>query len=343
MHFTVVIAGAGPAGLACARILAENRYDVLVLERKEVIGPKVCAGGITWSGLINRVPGQIEEKRFLSQHVHTRLQRAVITEKEPIVATVNRRKLGQHMARIAAHSGAKLKTSCQIQSVRQNSLSYLDRQSRTKSTVTFDFLVGADGSSSLVRRFLQLPVERVGVGINYQLPRYLQEMEWHLNSSFFGNGYGWIFPHSDSVSIGAYADRKAMSAQRLQQGLLAWAATRGFDLARYKAQAEYINYDYRGWQFNNIFLAGDAAGFASGLTGEGIYPAIVSGEYIGRYIAELPNNTKNFKRLLRMQKLHARLASLTRSSKLISGILAESVTFGLRTGLVDFRKLEMAH
>lgn len=343
MHYTVVIAGAGPAGLACAKILAENRFDVLVVERKPVVGPKVCAGGITWSGLINRIPGQLEEKRFLSQRICTRFQKANITEKEPIIATVNRKKLGQHMARIAVHAGVKIRTSCQIQSVNQHSLICLDRQSRAKTTITFDYLVGADGSSSLVRRFLGLPTEKIGVGINYQIPRYLHHMEWHLSRKYFGSGYGWVFPHSDSASIGAYADRRSMSAQQLKNGLLAWAATRGFELSRHKAQAEYINYDYRGWQFDNIFLAGDAAGFASGLTGEGIYPAIVSGEHIARHIVDQPNDTKNFERLIKMQKLHSRLAGLTYRSGIFSEIIAESVTFGLRTGLMNFRKLEMAH
>lgn len=343
MHFTVVIAGAGPAGLACAKILAENSIDVLVLERKIVVGPKVCAGGITWSGLINRIPGQLEEKRFLSQHICTRLQRTVITEKEPIIATINRGKLGQHMARAAIHAGAKIKTGCQIQTVRQNSIIFLDLQARTRSTVTFDYLVGADGSNSLVRRFLHLPVEKMGIGINYQIPRYLQNMEWHINSDYFGNGYGWIFPHSDSASVGAYADRSCISAQRLQAGLLSWAAGRGIDLSRYRAQAENVNYDYRGWRFDNIFLAGDAAGFASGLTGEGIYPAMVSGEYIARCIAERPASDKSFLRLLRMQKLHAGLARLTGSNRFIASSLAELVTLGLRSGILDFRKLEMAH
>jgi geranylgeranyl reductase len=342
MHYTVVIAGAGPAGLACARVLAENGCTVLVLERKAKIGPKVCAGGITWSGLINKIPAQLEEKRFLTQHIHTRLQHATITEHEPIIATVNRTRLGQHMARVAAHAGARIKTSCHIQGIRQNSLSYLDKQAMSKSTITFDYLVGADGSSSLVRRFLGLPTERMGIGITYQIPRYLQNMEWHLSSKYFGNGYGWIFPHSDSVSIGAYADRRVMQAQQLQQGLINWAAERGFDLSRYKAQADYINFDYRGWKFDNIFLAGDAAGLASGLTGEGIYPAIVSGEHIGRYLADLKQNTKNFERLVRMQKLHSRVVRLTGKSRFFSEVIAESVLLGLRAGILDFRKLEMA-
>ncbi len=328
--------------MSCARVLAENDYDVLVLDRKSTIGPKVCAGGITWSGLINKIPGQLEEKRFLSQHINTRFQTITIQEQEPIIATVNRARLGQHMARIAVHAGAKIKSSCHIQSIKPNSLVYLDKITKAKSTITFDYLIGADGSTSLVRRFLQLPTEKIGIGINYQIPRYLQNMEWHLNNNYFGNGYGWIFPHSDSVSIGAYADKRTMSAKRLRQGLLIWSGQRGFDLSKYSAQAEYINFDYRGWKFDNIYLAGDAAGFASGLTGEGIYPAIISGEYIGSYISGLKPNIKNFNRLIRMNKLHSRIVQITGSNQFLSELLAESLTLGLRTGLLDFRKLEMA-
>ena len=54
--YSVIIIGAGPGGLACARLLAEQGMDVLVLERKSIVGPKVCGGGITWDGLLGRVP-----------------------------------------------------------------------------------------------------------------------------------------------------------------------------------------------------------------------------------------------------------------------------------------------
>lgn len=343
MQYSVVIAGGGPAGLACAKILAENGTDVLVLERKSKFGPKVCAGGITWSGLINTIPGQVEEKRFPTQHVFTRLQHAKIVEQEPVIATVSREKLGQHMAQLASKAGAILKNNCQIKEINKHSLLYVDRLSGEEKKVDFGFLVGADGSTSAVRRYLKLPTEQLGVGINYQVPRHANEMEWHLDNRFFGYGYGWIFPHTDTVSIGAYADRNNMPAQRLKTGLIAWARTRGYRLERHWARAEYINYDYRGWEFGNMFLAGDAAGFASGLTGEGIYPAIVSGEYIARQLAGIEGDDKNFQRLVRMQKTHARALKLIGKNSLLTGILAESVTFALRTGILDFRKLEMAH
>ncbi|WP_136808295.1 NAD(P)/FAD-dependent oxidoreductase [Desulfosediminicola flagellatus] len=343
MHYSVVIAGGGPAGLSCAKVLAENGIDVLLLERKPQIGPKVCAGGITWSGLINKIPGHLEEKRFPVQHIYTRRQHATITEQEPIIATVNRVKLGQHMAAIAIEAGAEIQTSCQIRKISKNSLEYTDKKSGEERTITFDYLVGADGSTSLVRRFLGLPTEHIGIGINYQIPRYVNTMEWHLQSKHFANGYGWVFPHATTVSIGAYADQRAISAKQLKKGLLRWAAGHDYDLRRHKPRAEFINFDYRGYEFDNIFLAGDAAGFASGLTGEGIYPAIITGEHVGKCIAKINMDMQQMRRLIRMQKLHARLVTLTGKSKFLSEVMAESVTFGLRYKLLNFRKLEMAH
>jgi len=50
----VVVVGAGPAGSIAARVLAENKANVLVLEKRQEIGaPKRCAEGINLLGLQN--------------------------------------------------------------------------------------------------------------------------------------------------------------------------------------------------------------------------------------------------------------------------------------------------
>ena len=45
--YDVIIVGAGPAGLECAFQLRDTSLSVLLLERAKVIGPKVCAGGLS--------------------------------------------------------------------------------------------------------------------------------------------------------------------------------------------------------------------------------------------------------------------------------------------------------
>ena len=45
--FDVIIVGGGPAGLQCARELSYSRLRVLLLEKDEIFGDKLCAGGLT--------------------------------------------------------------------------------------------------------------------------------------------------------------------------------------------------------------------------------------------------------------------------------------------------------
>ena len=342
MHVHTLIIGAGPGGLACARTLAERGIKPLVLERKNIVGPKVCAGGITWSGLISRVPKELAEKSFPVQHIRTPWQQISIEEQSPIIATVNREKLGQHMASQAMEAGAIIRTGTVVRTIKEKKVTLLNKTSGRQEEVSFDYLVGADGSSSLVRRHLGLGSRRLGIGINYQIPGKVQEMEWHLNNHLFGNGYAWIFPHSDTVSIGAYADKETMAPAKLHTSLLSWAKSQGFDLKSHRARAEYINYDFQGWNFGHTFLIGDAAGLASGLTGEGIYPAIVSGEQVALTIAD-PNHGSNvMDSLIKRHGQHSWMVALSAKSDFLNSLLAELVTLGLRSGMVKFNKLEMA-
>ncbi len=49
--FDIIIIGAGPAGLQCAKFLGNSKFQVLLLEKNKEIGPKVCAGGLTFKDI----------------------------------------------------------------------------------------------------------------------------------------------------------------------------------------------------------------------------------------------------------------------------------------------------
>ena len=78
----ILVVGGGPGGLACATMLAQNGARVALAERKPEIGPKVCAGGITWHGLIKHVPSSLIERSFPEQLIVTPGQRLTVTEKK---------------------------------------------------------------------------------------------------------------------------------------------------------------------------------------------------------------------------------------------------------------------
>jgi len=334
--FHTIIIGAGPAGLACATILAANGKKVLVLERNKSVGPKVCAGGVPFHAMKRlKLPDSIVQKQFPIQHIITPGQNARVHSPLPIITTVDRQQLGQHMLAKAQAVGAQVKTNTMVRTITASQVhTGLNKYS-------FQYLVGADGSNSMVRRFLKVPAVSQGTGIHYRVPGHFTRMEWHFQPNQFNSGYAWIFPHKQYASIGAYASRDDVAPSLLQKKLQTWSKDQGISLKGCKPAAFLINFDFRGWRFNNIFLAGDAAGLASALTGEGILPAVISGEAVAKTILQPNIQIDEFDNLLLKHQRHKKVQELFATQKVFCHIALEVLTLALRCQLIHFRNLEM--
>ncbi len=337
----ILVVGGGPGGLACATLLAQHGVKVVLVERKATVGPKVCAGGITWNGLLKFIPPTLIEQKFPKQHIVTPLQRIVVTEQNPIIATVSRELLGRWMAEQAQEAGVTILTNTRALSLGRNA-AVLEVAGNHRVEIGFDHLVGADGSNSLVRRSLGLPSSAMGIGLNCMLPGRYQQMEWHLHTGRFGYGYGWIFPHNEVISIGAYGDINNLSAQTLKKRLLSWAGDRGFTLTPDTISAGLVNFDYRGVHFDRTWLVGDAAGLASGLTGEGIYPALISGQAVARMILDPGYAAAELTGLVKKHRQHRQIIALARRQRHLCSLLMEVFVVLLRLKILDFHALEMA-
>ncbi len=342
--FDTIIVGAGPAGLSCATSLAQNGAKVLVLEKNKIVGPKVCAGGVPFHALQQLdLPATLYEKSFPVQYVITPAQKAKVKSPRPIITTINRKNLGQHMLQKAVQAGAEVRTGSLVRQIHKKHIKCSSASTTGPSTqkIGYNFLVGADGSNSIVRRYLHLPVHKIGAGIQYHVPGSFPQMEWHFAPKMFHSGYSWIFPHKDRASIGAYADRQDLAPRKLQNALHSWASQRGISFNACNPEAALINFDYRGWHFGNIFLTGDAAGLASGLTGEGIVPAILSGEAAAKRIL-VPNSANApFSRVLKQHKRHQMMQKLFASNKVICQTSLEVLVLGIRLKLIPLRYIEM--
>ena len=70
-----------------------------------------------------------------------------------------------------------------------------------------------------------------------------------------------------------------------------------------------INSRYNGYKFDDIYLIGDAGGFAESFYGEGIYWALKSGELLGKELSGI--NVKNeWKRFLKQKRKHDKLINM---------------------------------
>jgi len=288
--FEIVIIGAGPAGLRAAKVLAEAGKKVLVLERNSVVGPKVCAGGAFPKVFQQGIPEDLIERKFnlIKIHLSGRVYE-IKTKGNYLLSTIDRRNLGQWMAKEAEKAGAKILTGSQVISIEKSLLrsgsSPVGDKVRLKNNreIYFDYLIGADGGTSLVRRHLGLPL-KFALCFQYTLAQYFENLEVFYEPKLFGSGYAWIFPHQNSTKIGCGSDLKFHNGNQLKENFHSWLKTLGINYRDAKLESHIISYDYRGYQFKNIFLIGEAAGFVSGLSGAGIYAGLISGQEIAKRI-----------------------------------------------------------
>lgn len=303
--FDVVIIGGGPAGLKAAEVLAKKGREVIVLEKNSVIGSKICAGGLTFGDFKLGIPSFLTERIFHSIRIYS-FERVIEVESKNknnfLVATINRQKLGQWFAESAEKNGAKIWTNSEVVKIEENHVVL-----KNGKVIEFNYLIGADGSLSLVRKFLNLPTRYILATCQYVFPKNFDSLEIFLNKNLFGYGYAWIFPHRTSTLIGAGVDSKSQKVKRIQESLQILLKERKIDVNNAKLEFFPINYDYRGFDFGNKFLAGDAAGFTPGFIGKGINCAIISGEEVAKKILNPSCSCPKIKKLLKHKMLLEKL------------------------------------
>lgn len=296
--FEVVIIGAGPAGLSAAKKLAEAGKKVLLLEKNSVIGPKVCAGGFP-SSVINEfsLPKELWDLETHEMTFHTPLQNKTFLLGGPFY-TVDRAKLGAWQLEKLKNTSVQVRTGARVTKIEKDHVVIDDSEK-----IQYEYLIGADGANSIVRKYLCIKTENFSVAIQYIVPTdEFKKVEVFFDPRVISLGYIWIFPHRGYVSIGCGTEPRYYSTRKLVAGFDKWIKKNNIDVSKSKFEAFSINYDYRGYQFGNIYLAGDAGGFAAGLTGGGVYQALVSGEEISRSICDRNYVSKKMDGVLRGNK-----------------------------------------
>lgn len=294
--YETIIIGAGPAGLVCAQYLADRRKQVLLLEQNSEIGPKVCAGGLTGNSIGRfNLPKELFDCQFQEISLMSPFQSRVLKIKEPFTYTIDRKNLGQWQLKKLEATGAKIKTNARVTKIAEDHIVINNLEK-----IQFKYLVGADGSSSIARKAAGLETKKKLIAIQYIVPGDIyKKFEIFFNTKLFSLGYAWIFPHKNYASIGCGCEPNLYSSKDLMAGFSQWLADKKIDVSRGKYEAFPINYDYQGCKFGNIFLIGDAAGLASGLTGGGIYQALVSGEEIAKLILDEKYDLRELKEVIK--------------------------------------------
>jgi geranylgeranyl reductase family protein len=301
----VIVVGAGPGGSTAAKLLADRGYSVLLVDRSNFPRHKTCASWINrlaferFSYLKKSLSDLVENPFFGVAFYDRSIEReARYLESRPSGYLSLRSKFDDGLRRIAVEAGARFKGGCAVADLLEERDGIRVRLQDGRE-MTGRVVIGADGASSRVavkaglregwspgdfvlcaNTDVPFPPERI-------CSFYGERFPFRVFLEYRGiQGYGWVFPKREHVCIGIGAllrdgrsirplFREFVQALRLRNQIPP-------DLPEGKV---YFDIDPVGGVYRipslvrgRVMLIGDAAGFVSGSTGEGIYPAMVSAE-----------------------------------------------------------------
>jgi len=135
----------------CAEILGKSDLKVLLLEKNDKFGEKVCAGGLTRKDMkLLNIPDNVVEHKITKTAVHSRRRKSSTNAPEAFVFTVNRITFGTWQRNRLKNTGMEVMTNAKVTKVDADKIVV-----NNSDSYGYKYLVGADGYSSVVRKFLR--------------------------------------------------------------------------------------------------------------------------------------------------------------------------------------------
>jgi len=301
MDADIIIVGSGPARSSAARHVAYQGISVLVLDKATFPRRKICAAGL----LEHTFRDFPEVKPFLdcynsavrvvSPNLETQFE---VKTTEPLMAmTQGRYHFDNELLKMAQKAGAAIHMQREVQKV-QTTPDHVQIITKDGTTFTSKIVIGADSANSIVARSLHMGFniqdpKQMGLAVEKEFPLSEKIMDEYFTKDrtvslylHFGKmlGYGWIFPRKTSLNLGI--------GSSIQDGHTLTAVYHQFithlkskniiplDIPEGQPDAAMIptTFPTQKCVAPRAIIIGDAGGFCSSATGEGIYYALMSGK-----------------------------------------------------------------
>jgi geranylgeranyl diphosphate synthase type I len=292
-----VIIGAGPAGCEMAYHLAFAGFDVMVIEKEKPDREKPCGGGIQLKELLEfgTPPEHVIERRIIQNIIISPANQIIsvgMHRANEFSVTVKRSIYDRYLQERAIEAGAELLSETKVVDIQRKNrqmvigLKYKEGQTIVRTRL----LINAAGSkASKLTKMMGIKDPGGEICLTYHHWLQPRRIGGNLKDSieFYylrenPEGYAWIFPKKDVISVGIGATADSIRKNKIHLKKLLTDFIENHPLASSKLKDSRIVRTGGGiikfgllpklWTPSGIVL-GDAAGLANIVHGGGIYHA----------------------------------------------------------------------
>lgn len=291
-HYDVIVIGGGPAGAGASYELAKNNVKTLIIEKSTYPKPKLCAGCISRRSISlfpnfnikNIITGGIlgyKGKKFIKKQSN-----------DYCAVIVDREEFDHFLISKATEQGANLLEGTKVKYIEKMPTYY--KVFTDKGIFEADYVVGADGYNSCVRKFLNCKnnFRDFFISMEVKIPKDIfsdfPQDSVLIDIGVVKRGYGWYFPQGEFVNVGiatAYKEDLLNIFKEYTKNHKYFPV----DVSKYRIKSWFIPFNKGSNRLRlgqeRVFLCGDAADLVDPLLGEGIRYAYLSGTLCGRAIA----------------------------------------------------------
>ncbi|MFM7465634.1 MAG: geranylgeranyl reductase [Cyanobium sp.] len=308
----VAVVGGGPSGSCAAEVLAKAGIPTWLFERK-LDNAKPCGGAIPLCMVSEfDIPNEIIDRKVRNMKMISPSNREVdihLDDENEYIGMCRREVLDSFLRDRAARLGAHLINGL-VQSIdtgekRQGpyTIHYSDYSSGSltgeRKSLEVDLIVGADGANSKVAKAMDAGAYNMAIAFQERIRLPHEEMsyyedlaEMYVGSDVSPDFYAWVFPKYDHVAVGTGTMQKNQSMIKgLQKAIRTRASKRLLMGEVIKVEAHPIPEHPRPRRVvGRMALVGDAAGYVTKSSGEGIYFAAKSGRMCAEEIVNASAN-----------------------------------------------------
>ncbi len=328
----ILIAGAGPAGMACSLELSKHKIKHLLIEKSIFPRDKICGDALSGKVVheLNKINpsfvNQIADDktnftgsygvRFFAPNgkmldVPFSNKPNKIKHAPGFIST--RLNFDNFLFSKADLNFAEILQNTSIEKICRNKNELMVQLNRDGNSYSenFDIVIGADGDRSIVAKEL-LPYKKnnnhycAGIRVYYEnvLDCHPEKyIELHFLKELLP-GYFWIFPMNDGTAnvglgmLSSYVSKKKINLRKTIEEIISYHPT----ISKRFKNAKVVS-PVQGWGLplgssrrnistDNALLIGDAASLIDPFTGEGIGNALVSGRIAGEIVMKAVKNNR---------------------------------------------------